>query len=93
MGKQPRQNRPLNKPTRIFCAVCLGFLPFVLIEFALRMTGMGTPTGYQDPFVGFSQAFPLFELNSEEDQFATSRHHRYFFGRHRKRIQHSHQHR
>ena len=80
MDAQPRTRLPKNKMTRILCAICLGLLPFVLLEVVLRMTGMGTPTGYQDPFVSFSQAFPLFELNAEAGQFKTSRHHHYFFG-------------
>ncbi len=72
-----------NKTARIFCAICLGLLPFVLFEFGLRITGLGTPTSYQDPFVGFSQAFPLFELNDDTGDYETSRHHYYFFGKQR----------
>lgn len=72
-----------NKTVRVACAICLGLLPFVLIECLLRLTGVGTPTSYQDPFVGFSQAFPLFELNDKTGDYETSRHHQYFFGQQR----------
>ncbi len=62
------------------CAICLGLFPFVLIECVLRLTGLGIPTSYQEPFVGFSQSFPLFELDAPAGEFRTARHHHYFFG-------------
>jgi hypothetical protein len=44
-------------------AVALGLLPLALCELGLRATGLGKPTEYNDPFVGFSSIHPLFVLN------------------------------
>ena len=61
-------------------AILVGLLPFVVAESVLRLAGLGRPSGYQDPFVGFSQLYPLFELGEDADQYHTARYHHYFFG-------------
>ena len=61
-------------------AIFVGLLPFVLVEGVLRMTGLGRPSGYQNPFIGFSQLYPLFELDADASQYRTSQYHHYFFG-------------
>src|SRR4051812_13497771 len=44
-------------------AVALGLSPLAACELALRAAGVGKPTDYNDPFVGFSAIHPLFVLN------------------------------
>lgn len=60
-------------------AILLGFLPFVLIELALRLFGLGHPSWRDDPFVGFSAVRPLFELNETGDRYEIARSKRVHF--------------
>ena len=46
-------------------AVLLGLLPLLGCEITLRMLGLGKPTDFNDPFVGFSDIHPLFVLNDD----------------------------
>src|SRR5581483_7503544 len=50
-------------------AVGLGLLPLLVCELALRATGIGKPTDYNDPFVGFSDVHPLFVLNEQSGRY------------------------
>lgn len=61
-------------------AIGLGLLPFIVVECLLRLTGLGVPSSYEDPFVGFSQIYPLFELDADVGEYRTARQHHYFFG-------------
>lgn len=54
-------------------AVLIGLLPFVLFEVGLSVFGVGTPTDYVDPFVGFSRVHPLFELDGTAAVYRTTR--------------------
>ena len=46
-------------------AVLLGLLPLIACEATLRLLGLGKPTDFNDPFVGFSDIHPLFVLNED----------------------------
>jgi lysophospholipase L1-like esterase len=50
-------------------AVAVGLLPLVVLELALRGLGLGKPTDYSDPFVGFSDIHPLFVLDAETNRY------------------------
>lgn len=50
-------------------AVSLGLLPFVVIEVVLRVCGVGNPNFQDDPFVGFSEVRPLFQLSAAGDRY------------------------
>jgi len=54
-------------------AICLGLLPLVACELGLRAIGLGRPTDFNDPFVGFSDIHPLFVLNEESDRYEISK--------------------
>lgn len=60
-------------------AVLLGLLPLALIELALRAFGFGHPSWHDDPFVGFSEVRPLFELNKAGDRYEIARSKRVHF--------------
>lgn len=60
-------------------AVLVGLLPFVLIEVALRAFGLGHPSWHDDPFVGFSEAWPLFEQNEAGGRYEIARSKRVHF--------------
>lgn len=66
-GKREGKRRPLWKTVLFRCAaVLLGLTPFIACEFALRALGLGKPTDFNDPFVGFSDIHPLFVLSENE---------------------------
>lgn len=50
-------------------AVLVGLSLFVLAEVACRIFDLGHPQPIDDPFVGFSELQPLFELDETEDRF------------------------
>lgn len=50
-------------------AVLLGLLPLLACEIALRALGLGKPTDFNDPFVGFSDIHPLFVLNESAGRY------------------------
>jgi lysophospholipase L1-like esterase len=50
-------------------AVLVGLAPLVALELALRIAGVGRPTDYNDPFVGFSEIQPLFVLNEAAERY------------------------
>lgn len=55
---------------RRFLAVCIGLLPFLLLELGLRAMGVGgEPT---DLHAGFGKVSPLFELDEQTGQYRTS---------------------
>lgn len=60
-------------------ALCTGLLPFLLLEGVLALAGWGEPDLSEDPFVGFSEIRPLFELNAQGDRYAVSPSRRRFF--------------
>lgn len=66
-------------------AILLSLLPLLACELGLRTFGIGKPTGYVDPFVGFSKVHPLFELdddaaNKDEGNYRTVHSRERFFG-------------
>lgn len=61
-------------------AMFLGVSPFVLFEVGLQYTGLGAPQGYSDPFVGFSEIHPLFELDAGAGRYETAASRLPFFG-------------
>ena len=50
-------------------AVLLGLLPLLACEIALRALGLGKPTDFNDPFVGFSDIHTLFVLNESAGRY------------------------
>src|SRR5262245_25423840 len=50
-------------------AISLGLLPLLACELTLRALGIGKPTDFNDPFVGFSDVHPLFVLNQETGRY------------------------
>lgn len=83
--KVESQPKPVNPRRRriVFrlAAVAVGLLPFVVLEVALRAFDAGNPTGYTDPFVGFSQLHPQFEKNEDKGVYETTHSRQLFFGR------------
>ena len=61
-------------------AVLLGVAPLLLCEWSLRVAGLGRPSSYVDPFVGFSKIHPLFELNEGLSRYQTVISRQRFFG-------------
>jgi lysophospholipase L1-like esterase len=57
-----RANASGRRPL-LFRAIALlaGLAPFLLLEIALRIFGLGRPADNPDPFAGFNHNFPLFE--------------------------------
>ena len=62
-------------------AVALALCPFVLLEAALRLSNVGNPTDYEDPFVGFSRTHPLFETDVTSGLRRTAPSRQMHFGR------------
>lgn len=60
-------------------AVLVGLSLFLVIEIACRLTGIGKPRELDDPFVGFSELQPLFELNESGDRYEIPTARRKFF--------------
>jgi tetratricopeptide (TPR) repeat protein len=60
-------------------AVLVGLSPLVAVELILRIGGWGFMTDSQDPYVGFSNVHPLFELNQEDDCFEIPKSRQTFF--------------
>ena len=50
-------------------AVLLGLMPLIAAEISLRALGLGKPTDFNDPFVGFSDIHPLFVLNENKGKY------------------------
>ena len=77
------KNRIFGRRRVLFAAVAvlLGLSPLFALELCLRAFEIGKPSGYADPFVGFSDVYPLFELDADGSQYQTSSAHLYFFGR------------
>ncbi len=50
-------------------AIGLSLMPLVACELTLRTLGMGKPTDFNDPFVGFSAIHPLFVLNEQTGRY------------------------
>ena len=53
-------------------AVAIGLLPFLLLELALHLIGWVSPGGVADPYIGFSEIRPLFELNDSGEEYQIS---------------------
>jgi len=62
-------------------AVAVGLLPFVVLEAALRVLDVGRPTEYLDPYVGFSNLHPQFQLDEDAGKYKTTLSREMFFGR------------
>src|SRR5262245_7325902 len=69
-GKAGRLHQPLWKSLLFRAvAVSLGLFPLLACELTLRALGIGKPTDFNDPFVGFSEVHPLFVLNEETGRY------------------------
>ncbi len=60
-------------------AILLGLSPFVAMEGLLRAINVGRAGGGDDPFVGFSEVWPLFVLDSSGTKYGVSPAHYKFF--------------
>lgn len=60
-------------------AVLLGLLPLAVIEVVLRACGFGNPNLQHDPFVGFSEVRPLFQLSAAGDRYEIAPSRREYF--------------
>jgi lysophospholipase L1-like esterase len=54
-------------------AVVLGLSLVLLLEVSCRLLGWGNPVAFDDPFVGFSEVYPLFEKQGDRYQVVPSR--------------------
>jgi len=54
-------------------AVVFGLCLILLLEASCRVLGWGNPVAFDDPFVGFSEVFPLFEKVGDRYEVAPSR--------------------
>jgi hypothetical protein len=57
----------------------IGLLPLVAVEATLRLGGWGFVTDSQDPYVGFTDVHPLFELNQRAERFEIPQSRQTFF--------------
>lgn len=62
-------------------AIATGLSLFVFAEILCWLFGFGDQLPTEDPFVGFSQLEPLFEINESGDQFSTTESRLKFFSR------------
>ena len=53
-------------------AVLAGLLPLVVMEVALRLTGIPAPDELYDPWIAFEQVQPLFELDERGARYTIS---------------------
>src|SRR5437870_1583498 len=69
-GSDTHPQRPLWK-SLLFRAIAIGLslVPLLAGELALRAFGIGKPTDFNDPFVGFSDIHPLFVLNEQAGRY------------------------
>ena len=61
----PRKLSEKRRWTFRVMALIVGLLPLVLLESVLVLGGWGTPDPTEDPFAGFGEVEPLFELNED----------------------------
>ena len=54
-------------------AVLLALSPLLIAEAALRIAGWKTPDESADPYIGFDEVYPLFELDGNEEQYEITR--------------------
>ena len=79
-GSESSRSIPARRRWLFRCgAVLAGLSLFVVIEIACRLTGIGKPRELDDPFVGFSEQQPLFELNESGDRYEIPKARRKFF--------------
>ncbi|MFV1965018.1 MAG: hypothetical protein ACC628_06315 [Pirellulaceae bacterium] len=82
MADKNRTQRTLLKGFAFrFAAVMLALSPFVAAEIVLRWADWGSVTETVDPYLGFGQVHPLFELNTNANRFETSEKRLAFFCR------------
>lgn len=70
--KRTREASPARRWLFRCAAVLLGLSVFAAIELGCRLSGLGEPVEIDDPFVGFSDVQPLFELDESGTRFRTS---------------------
>ena len=79
-GTESSRSMPARRRWLFRCgAVLAGLWLFVVIEIACRLTGIGKPQELDDPFVGFSELQPLFELSELGDRYEIPKARRKFF--------------
>ncbi|TWT35109.1 hypothetical protein KOR42_52040 [Thalassoglobus neptunius] len=72
--------RPRKKRIMFRCAaLMLALVPFIVLEIALVIAGVGTVDLSDDPFVGFSEVSPLFELDQKSNEYVISNRRLKFF--------------
>lgn len=53
-------------------AIVVGLFPLVLFEIGLHLFGWASPDGVADPYIGFTEIRPLFELSSSGEKYEIS---------------------
>jgi tetratricopeptide (TPR) repeat protein len=71
MSDEPKSTPRKPRVAFKLLAVLLGLAPFVVLEIAFRMLGVGETAGGSDTFAGFGSNIPVFER--EDDRFVTSK--------------------
>jgi len=71
MSDEPKSTPRKPRVAFKLLAVLLGLAPFVVLEIAFRMLGVGEAVGGSDTFAGFGSNIPVFER--EDDRFVTSK--------------------
>lgn len=75
-----RQTRKNRRTIYFRCvAVLFGLLLVTVVEFSFRLLGVWQPQDVGDPYVGFHQVHPLFELNSDTARYEIPESRRRFF--------------
>ncbi len=72
MDNHPPNRTLRRKWTFRLLAVACALVPFILLEGAFTVLGIGIPDDSVDPFVGFAGVIPLFELNPEQSKYMLS---------------------
>ncbi len=72
VNDQGNQRTPPKNKRRLWCfrcgAILLGMSPFLIAELGIRLSGWRPPAS-ADPFVGFQDIRPLFELTSDRSHY------------------------
>ena len=55
------------------CGIIFGLGLVVLLEVSCRLVGWGNPVAFDDPFVGFSEVYPLFQEQDDRYEVVPSR--------------------
>lgn len=78
VGQPPRRSLIKTWLFRL-AAVLVGLSPLLACEAVLTALDWGRPSRYDDPFVGFSAVYPLFELDATHTRYEIPRSRRAYF--------------